>query len=51
MLRLRIYQDSFDMEQYFSDIWFVRLHKSDESYGKSDETLIYALTFACEKGL
>ena len=49
MFRLRIHPDSLGKEQYFSDIWFPRLHGPDKSYGNHDETLIYGLTFACEK--
>lgn len=49
MFRLRVHQDSPGKTQDFSDIWFPRLHGSDKSYDNHDKTLVYGLTFACEK--
>ena len=50
MYRMRMHQDTPDKEQDFSDIWFPRLqHGPDKSYDNPDETLVYGLTFACEK--
>ena len=49
MFRLRIHQDSPGKEQDFSDIWIPRLHEPDKSYDNHDKTLVYGLTFACEK--
>lgn len=49
MYRMRILQDNPDKVQDFSDIWFPRLHGSDKSYDNHDKTLVYGLTFACEK--
>ena len=49
MFRLRMHQDSPSKEQDFSDIWFPRLHGADKSYDSIEKTLVYALTFACEK--
>ena len=49
MYHMQIHQDSLGKEQDFSDIWFPRLHGSDESYDNHDKTLVYGLTFACEK--
>ena len=49
MFRLRIHQDDPGKKLDFSDIWFPRLHGSDKSYDNHDKTLVYGLTFACEK--
>ena len=50
LFRLRIHQDSPDEEQDLSDFWFPRLkHAPDKSYDDLDKTLVYGLTFACEK--
>ena len=50
MYHLRMHQDSPVKEQDFSDIWFPRLqHAPDKSYDNPDKTLVYGLTFACEK--
>ena len=49
MFRLRIHQDSPGKEQDFSDVWIPRLHEPDKSYDNHDKTLVYGLTFACEK--
>ena len=49
MFRLRIHRDSPGKEQDFSDIWIPRLHEPDKSYDNHDKTLVYGLTFACEK--
>ena len=50
MYRMRMLQDSPDKAQDFSDIWYPRLrHGPDKSYNKPDKTLVYGLTFACEK--
>ena len=49
MFRLRVHQDDPGKKLDFSDTWFPRLHGSDKSYDNHDKTLVYALTFACEK--
>ena len=49
MFRLRIHQDDPGKKLDFSDTWFPRLHGSDKSYDNHDKTLVYGLTFACEK--
>ena len=49
MFRLRVHQDDPGKKLDFSDTWFPRLHGSDKSYDNRDKTLVYALTFACEK--
>ena len=50
MYRMQMHQDIPDKEQDFSDIWFPRLqHGPDKSYDNPDKTLVYGLTFACEK--
>ena len=50
MYRMRMHQDSPDKVQDFSDIWYLRLqHEPDKSYDNPDKTLVYGLTFACEK--
>ena len=49
MYRMQMPQDSPDKAQDFSDIWFPRLHGSGKSYDNHDKTLVYGLTFACEK--
>ena len=48
--RMRMHRGNPDEEQDFSDIWYPRLqHGPDKSYDNPDKTLIYGLTFACEK--
>ena len=50
MYRMRMHPDSPDKAQDFSDIWCPRLqHGPDKSYDNPDKTLVYGLTFACEK--
>ena len=49
MFHLRMHQGSPSKNLDFSNIWFPRLHGSDKSYDNHDKTLVYALTFACEK--
>ena len=49
MFRLRVHQDDPGKKLDFSDTWFPRLHGPDKSYDNPDKTLVYALTFACEK--
>ena len=49
MFRLRVHQDDPGKKLDFSDTWFPRLHGSDKSYDNHDKTLVYGLTFACEK--
>lgn len=50
MYRMRMLQDSPDKAQDFSNSWYPRLrHGPDKRYDKPDKTLVYGLTFACEK--
>ena len=49
MFRLRVHQDDPGKKLDFSDTWFPRLHGSDRSYDNHEKTLVYGLTFACEK--
>lgn len=49
MFHLRLRQGSSGKKLDFSDVWFPRLHGSDKSYDNHDKTLVYGLTFACEK--
>ena len=50
MYRMRMHPDSPDKAQDFSDFWYPRLqHGPDKSYDNPDKTLVYGLTFACEK--
>ena len=50
MYRMRMHQDTPDKAQDFSDIWYPCLqHGPDKSYDDPDKTLVYGLTFACEK--
>ena len=50
MYRMQMHQGRPDKTQDFSDIWYPRLqHGPDKSYDNPDKTLVYGLTFACEK--
>ena len=51
MIRLRTHQEDIDKgtEEDLSEIWCRRLDEPDHDYRKSEETLVHALTFACEK--
>jgi hypothetical protein len=51
MIRLSIHQDDLEKgsDEDFSEIWCRRLDKPDRDYQISKETLIHALTYACEK--
>ena len=50
MYRMQMHQDIPHKAQDFSDIQYPRLrHEPDKHHDHPDETLVYGLTFACEK--
>lgn len=51
MIWLSIHQDDIDKgsDEDFSEIWCRHLNRPDRDHQDSKETLVYSLTFACEK--
>ena len=51
MIRLQMHSEDIDESEGEdgSEVWCRRLDKPDHDYRKSEETLVHALTFACER--